>query len=285
MRAREDEIRAIARELVAGLADRGRCNFTTDYAEVLPIRIFLGLMDLPLADAPRLKSWADALIRPGGDLSFAAAMERLFAYLAPHVDARRGRGGEDLLSRLLDTSPEGRPLDREECLKLAVQVLIAGLDTVVNFLGFVFLHLARDAALRRELAADPARIPAAVEEFLRRYPLVTIGREVREDLEIDGVLLRAGEMVATPTPLAALDDTFNPRPAEFDPHRGARRSLTFGAGHHVCPGRFLTRAEVRITLEEWLRRIPDFWLPQGAEIRFRGGIVGVVEQLPLEWAH
>ncbi len=161
--------------------------------------------------------------------------------------------------------------------------MLAGLDTVVNFLGFAMMHMARSPDQRRELVAQPELIPEAVEELLRRFPIVTMAREVVGDFEYRGVFLKKGDMIATPTPLGGIDDQANACPMDVDFHRQTREHVTFGNGSHRCPGAFLARAEIRITLEEWLRRIPEFEIEPGHPISFTPGGVAVVDALPLLW--
>jgi cytochrome P450 len=112
---------------------------------------------------------------------------------------------------------------------------------------------------------------------------VTIARDVRDDLEFAGFALKRGDMVVTATPLVGPDPRLNPRPLEVDFHRSAPQHSSFVHGRHLCPGAHLARLELRVTIEEWLARIPDFEVPAEAQVRFRGGIVGVVEALPLVW--
>jgi cytochrome P450 len=291
VRQLEEPIRGISRELIASVQAAGRCDFIKAYAELFPVRVFFSMVDLPMTDAPMLKQWSDEMLRPpkgvdwGTDGTGFARGIRLFSeYLEPHVDARMGGSGDDMLTRLVNGEVEGRPLTRDEALQLTSQVLIAGLDTVVNFLGFAMLHLARHAEQRRELVADPSLIPDAVEELLRRYPIVVIPREVVVDIEFHGVQLKQGELVATPTPLGGIDDHDNDRPMEVDFHRSGGEHVTFGNGPHRCPGANLARTEVRITLEEWLAHIPEFEIEPGSTIRFTPGSVAVVDTLPLVWA-
>ncbi|HLY56443.1 MAG TPA: cytochrome P450 [Stellaceae bacterium] len=281
--ANEPRIRALAAELIEAVRRDGACNFTTAYAEILPIRIFLSMMDLPPGDAAQTKRWCDQMLRPDGSMSFEECMARLFDYLGPYVDARKGGDGDDMLSRMINGRIGDRALTRDEALKLSVQVLIAGLDTVVNFLGFAMLFLARNPAMSRELAGEPELMPAAVEEFLRRFPIVTIGREVARDMEYQGASLRKGEMILTPSVLGGIDERENERPMEVDFHRPTAAHVTFGSGHHKCPGAHLARTEIRVTLEEWLKRIPEFSVAPGKTVEFTGGIVGVVDALPLVW--
>lgn len=279
----EGEIRGIAAGLIEGFRTAGGCDVIRDFAEKLPIAVFLKIVDLPESDTPMLKRWTDATTRPDGTMTFEAAIGAFFDYLRPVIAERRGSGRQDMLTRMVSGEIDGRPLTETEALQLSAQILIAGLDTVVNFLGFVLLHLATSPAHRAALLADPSLIPAAVDELFRRYPIVSIGREVKADMEFGGVALKAGEMVLCPTALHGLDPRANDRPTDVDYHRPAAEHSTFGQGHHKCPGAHLARTEVRITIEEWLRRIPSFRLADGASVRMNGGIVGCLSALPLVW--
>lgn len=279
----EPRVRSLAIELIESFAADGHCNFTTAYAEQLPIRIFLAMADLPQSDAPRLKHLGDQITRPDGSMTFAEAIAALEAYIGPIIEARRRAPGDDLLSNVFNGTIDGRALSGEECLRMGVELLLAGIDTVVNFLGFVMLFLARNPAHRRELVADPARIPDAVEELLRAHGVLTVARGVTRDLEFHGAPLKAGELIAVPTMLHGLDERENACPMTVDFGRRSHRHSAFGQGPHHCVGAPLARLELRVTLEEWLRRIPDFEVAPGAVIEQQSGIVGCVRALPLVW--
>jgi cytochrome P450 len=278
-----DDIRGIVTSLIDGFVDRGECNFTRDFADILPIRVFLSMMNLPEDDIPQTKYWADQLIRPDGTITFADALQNLKDYIAPYVDERMGTDGTDMLSRMVNAETNGRRLTREEAVKLSIQVFIAGVDTVVNLLGFVFLFLARNEKHRLQISSGETTVSDAVEEILRRFPLVTVAREVTEDFEFHGVQLKAGDMVAAPTPLAGMDNTFTPNAVDVEFGRKQGNSLTFGRGAHTCPGKNLARVELRIAIEEWLKRIPDFDVAENSQVSFSSGIVGVVNELNLRW--
>jgi len=279
----EKMIRKIAVDLIEPMRLRGGCNFTTDYAEIFPLQIFMLLVDLPFSDAPVLKKVVDEMLRPKGEFSFAEGRRRLDEYMAKHVDARMGGSGNDLLTRIVNGTVDGRPLTRDEALKTAILVLAGGLDTVANFVSFALLFLARNPDRRRELIDNPALIPAAVDELLRRYPVALAAREIRNDMEYCGVEMRRGDMILMASPAAGIDEEWNERPLEVDFHRGAIEHATFGNGIHRCAGAYLARAEMRITLEEWLSRVPAFDVAPGAEITFTGGVVVTVDRLPLVW--
>ena len=279
----EQGIRDIAIELIEAVRAQGRCDFVTAFAGVLPIRIFLSIVDLPSADTPRLKWLADQITRPDGSISFQDTVAEFHAYLGGVVDARLGSDRGDMFARMINAPVDGRRMTRFEALQLCSQVLIAGLDTVVNFLGFAMLHLATHPDLRDRLAAQPALIPAAVNELFRRYPLVTIGREARQEIAFGGVTVHAGEMVMAPTPLHGTDARANAHALDVDIDRRGAEHSTFGHGDHRCPGAHLARTELVISVEEWLARIPGLRLAPDAHLTFSGGIVGCVDSLPLVW--
>lgn len=290
IRRAEPGIRAIAIELIEAMRPAGQGDFIAGYSTQFPVRVFLRMADLPVQDAPMLKHWSDQMLRPdpatdwGEDISGWRRGIRLFReYLEPYVLERRGSDREDLLTHIINGDIDGRPISHDEAMQMTVQVVLAGLDTVVNFLGFAMLHLARHPEQQAELVADPTLIPAAVEEMLRRFPIVTMAREVRHDMVYDGVQLKKGEMIATPTILGGIDERANRCPMDVDFHRTSREHATFGNGPHKCPGAFLARAEIQITLEEWLARIPAFGVAPGHEVRFSPGGVAVVDALPLVW--
>lgn len=278
-----DDIRDIVTSLIDGFVDKGECNFTRDFADILPIRVFLSMMNLPEDDIPQTKYWTDQLIRPDGTITFADALQNLKDYIAPYVDERMGADGTDMLSRMINTETNGRRLTRDEAIKLSIQVFIAGVDTVVNLLGFVFLFLARNEKHRLQISSGEITVSDAVEEILRRFPLVTVAREVTEDFEFHGVQLKAGDMIAAPTPLAGMDNTFTANAVDVEFGRKQGNSLTFGRGAHTCPGKNLARVELRIAIEEWLKRIPDFHVAENSQVSFSSGIVGVVNELNLRW--
>lgn len=286
VRGLDDTIRQTAIDLIDGFIADGGCDFTARYAEIFPIRVFMAMVGLPESEAATIRHWASCMTRPGMDMSFEDAKQAFFERLAPVVDERRAQPGEDMLSGMMAAQMPGldRRLTRDEALKISTQVLIAGVDTVVNFLGFVIVELARDPALRAQLRAMGDNVMPAVNEFFRRFGLVTIAREVRDDIaDFHGVSLKAGDMICIPTQVHGLDETLNPDPLAIDFARRRAPHSAFGSGPHMCPGQELARKEVAITLEEWLRRIPDFALAPDADLSPVPGIVGALRRVTLTW--
>lgn len=283
VRGLQGNIRQTAIDLIEGFRAKGHCDFTEEFARVFPIRVFLALVDLPESDAPKIRLWAESMTRPEPEIPFEEAREAFFDYLDPIIRERRERPGDDMLSAMLAADMGGRKLTHEEALALCTQVLIAGVDTVVNFLGFVMLELARSPETRQALRDHPAGMLAATNELFRRFGLVTIAREVRQDMEFHGVQLKTGEMVSIPTVVHGIDPEVNTDPLTLDFARNRPRHSTFGSGPHMCPGQELARSEVAITLEEWLSRIPDFEVAPDSDLTCRPGIVGSITRLCLQW--
>ena len=279
----EDGIRDLTKSLIDAFVENGRCNFVHQFAEQLPLRVFMQLVDLPLESLPELKHLADQFTRPDGSVTPAEATVQFQEYLAPILAERKGSGRNDLLSHIADAKIVDRDITEAEAINLAGQAMVGGLDTVVNFMSFAMLTLAGMPELQAEIAGNPARIPKLVNELIRRLPIISSGREVIGDVIVDGTILAKGEIVIAPTELYALDESTNACPFKMDLDRPIKKQVTFGAGPHICPGQFLAKQEIRILLEEWFARIPKFRLVPGQEIPHLGGITSGVAPFWLEW--
>jgi cytochrome P450 len=137
--------------------------------------------------------------------------------------------------------------------------------------------------VRTQLRADKTLIPTAIEEFLRRFGIPNTAREITHDFEYKSVSLHAGEMILLPKTLHGLDERRYPEPLRVNFKRPRNLHAAFGGGPHRCPGSFLARLELKIFLEQWLERIPDFHIPQGLQPRTSSGPVNGVLYLPLAW--
>ena len=283
VRGLEPAVRALAAELIEGLAAQGGCDFIAAFADILPLTVFLNLVDIPLSDRAMLARWAGQVTRETDVALRDGASRSLRNYLRPLVAARRERPGDDLISRIIHASVDGRAVTDTEAVGACTHLMMAGLDTVSSLLGFVMRFLASHPAARRALVDDPRRIPGAVKELVRRFPLVVMSRRVTRDTTLHGVLLKAGEMIALPTMLFNLDETEYPAPLTVDWARPVLTTCTFGAGVHRCPGATLGQREVVITLQEWLARIPEFEVDDSEPVTVNGGIVATLDRLVLRW--
>lgn len=276
---------ALSRALIDRFEARGSCDFMREFAFEMPIGIFLSLVDLPDDDRLFLLEQTDAIVRGATPDVQIAGFEQIFGYLARKYDERRLAPGKDMLSALLLARIEGgRPLTHDELMGMGVLLLVGGLDTVAGLMGFIMLHLTENDDQRRALAAEPGRIPAAVEELMRRFSIANVSRVVVADIEFRGVTMKAGDMILAATSLAGIDDRQYPDPMTVDFDRVDKRSLVFGRGPHMCIGAFLARTELKVFLAEWLSRIPDFAIAPGERPTVASGRANAVFSLPLVWS-
>lgn len=285
---RESAIRELAVALIEGLAERGECEFVSEFAQHFPVGIFLDLVQLPGRDRPFLLDMAKRIINGRTPELRRAAIDELIAYLAPVVQARRETPGDDLLSPLINLAEyDGERITEHDAIAYAEVVLLAGLDTVAAMLSSVARHLALHPDHRHELITrldDEAFLKAAIEEFVRRHGIVGIGRVVAGDFTYRGVDLRKGESVILQSAMVGLDGRRNACPADVDFSRDATQThAVFGLGIHSCPGAVLARREVKIFLQEWLKRIPDFAIAPGTTPSFSTGFVTGLTELKLVW--
>jgi cytochrome P450 len=275
--------RALTISLIDGFKDRGRCEFIGEFAQHLPIAIFMQIVDLPDSDRLDLTGWAEKALRGETEDIRRQGRMQVAAYGMQKVMERRANPGQDLISNIATARIDGELLDETTLTGMVTLLLFAGLDTVASMLGFFARFLAMNPSYRRQLIDDPTLIPNAVEELLRRFPIILAAREVKADCDFYGVTLKTGDMVVAPTPLAGLDERQFADPLTVDFKRPKPIHDTFGAGTHRCMGSMLARIELRIFLEEWLKRIPDFEIEPGAEVKVSARQVATITSLPLVW--
>src|SRR5581483_3657159 len=173
-RAMEPEIRSRCVALIDDLVGRGSCDFVADFALKYPTSIFMEIMGLPVEEADRFMVWEEAILRSDASEREDAllAMGEVCAYFADLVDDRRANPRDDLVSTALTWSFDGAPIEEDDLLSMCLLLFMAGLDTVTAQLGYSWLHLATNDADRNRIVDDPAVIPDAIEELLRRYAIV-----------------------------------------------------------------------------------------------------------------
>ncbi len=282
-RQAEPLARMLAARAAEAVCDRGACDFVSDYASGLPLALFAGLAGICPERLNALPAYAEHPIGDEGTTLSEPVMDRFSSLLRTLVAERRAEPGDDIISALLASRIQNRPINDEEAVELATAILTGGLDTVVSTLALMIRHLALDHDLRRRLVADPTLVPAAVREMVRRFPIMTKARLVRQDQIIDGTLLKAGDMIVMP-PLHGLDSTVFPDPLRVDLERPSAANSTYGNGVHRCPGAHLAEAEMVVILVEWLARIPEFELDPERPPRMQGGVLGTVLTCHLRWS-
>lgn len=279
-----DDVRELTIRLIGELRPQGQCEFMQDFAQHMPIGIFMSVMGLPQSDRLPLLTIAEMIARPKYDGQRMEGYEALNDYTARLIEERRDAPPPDFVGQICQSSPGGAALTQEELIGTIAGFMLAGLDTVVAMLGFFARFFADNPDRRLELRDNPALIPEAVEELLRRYSLTHMAREVRCDLELDGVQMRAGDMVVAPLILHNLDEAAFEDPLRIDfKRRRPPHHQSFGGKAHSCLGAMLARTELQVFLQEWLTRMPACRVPAGIELRARTRVTVVLESLPLEW--
>jgi cytochrome P450 len=270
---------------------RGSCDFTAEFAELLPSSVFLGMMGLPWEELGTLVQMRDGLLRPGSrDMrpEQRSAIQRetaqkVYAYFGAILDKRAAAPRDDILSLFVTAEIDGDRLTRDEALDICFILLTAGLDTVTDSLTCFFAFLAQHPDHRRRLVDDPDVIPNAVEELLRwETPVPGVARWAREETMLGGEVVEAGHHVLVNLGAANLDPAEFPDPLEVRFDRTANSHLAFGGGVHHCLGSHLARRELRVTLREWHRRIPEYSLRPGYEVTYRPPL-RYVPDLQLVW--
>ena len=181
------------------------------------------------------------------------------------MDAKRHAPGDDMLSRILALSGEDA-WTNEEVLGLCFLLTLAGLDTVTAEIGFLLFHLARDADLRRRVVLDPTLTAPLIEEVIRLEPPAPIQpRITTTEVEVAGVRIPAGKLVNIVVGAANRDPARFSSPNEINLESSDRGHFGFGGGIHRCLGSHLARRELRLALEEFHKRIPDYELAVGAD--------------------
>jgi cytochrome P450 len=283
--ALEPKVRALTGSLVRDLRPHGGCEFMSEFSLQMPIIVFLGMMDLPIEDRPRLLDIANRIVRPQEETDQRDnALQSLLKYLDPLIGERRRDPGSDVISGLIQaTSAGGRKLTEEEIMGMTATILIGGLDTVAATLGCFVRYLADDVEQRHRLVAEPNLIRVASEELFRRFAPTTNGRVVTADLNFRGHELKRNEHVMWAAGMYNLDDRIFADPLTVDFGRKRSPHLGFGHGIHFCLGSALAQMEFKVFLEEWLGNIRDFSVADGAKIEYRPGLTISYEQLPLVW--
>jgi cytochrome P450 len=288
----EDDIARRVNRLIDSFVDRGECNFTDEFAELLPSSVFLGLMGLPFEELPRLIRLRDGLLRPGdaktsprerSEIQRRTAQE-VYEYFDAVLDERVLSPRDDILTFFVEAEIAGEPLSRHEMLDICFVLLTAGLDTVTDSLTCFWAFLAQHDEHRQLLVDRPETVPDAVEELLRwETPVPAVVRWARETRSLDGHVASAGHIVAVNLSAANLDPSEFPDPLDVRFDRPVNRHLAFGGGIHRCLGSHLARRELRIALREWHRRIPEYALRPGYEVGYRPPL-RFVPDLQLCWS-
>ena len=257
-----EQIRAITDEAIDTFVEHGTADLVTELAQVVPPAVIGKVLGLADADVPAFVHWSRELLRApstGDAEAGEAADAELLRLLDEQVTKARGSGADHLIGMVADAEIDGAPIDHMSAVGIVLALVVAGHSTTVNAISSALWLLDSHPEVTQRLIEHPDRIPAAVEEILRfESPVQVMARTVTEDTDIDGVRLRAGDRVGLVFGAANHDPARFENPHTFDIDRPTNPHLAFGHGIHRCVGEHLARLELRIVLEQVLRRLPDY---------------------------
>lgn len=278
VQALEDQIRAIVTDGIDKVIDDGAGDLAEILASPVPPTAIAVILGLPEEDWEWFRERESTLLThaQNGDAEAAGPVYQDIAdYLGKSLAERRHNATDDMLTDIVSLRIDGEPLSDDTAVSLAFLILGAGHETTVGGIGGMLYQVLKDTAVRDELIADPKLIDLAVEESLRlETPLLGLGRMLSGDTEVGGVPMPAGERVMLLWGAANRDPEVFESPEDFRLDRANHhKHVAFGAGVHRCVGAPLARLEMRVVLEELLRRMPNVKLtdPDAVQVKWTVG--------------
>lgn len=278
----EPRIREVVVEMIEEIAAKGEVDMAWDFGRVYPVRIFMGLMGFPPEMFEQFLDWEWDILHANNLEKTQAALRGVLAFLRGFMAEKEKNPDEHLVSSIVHGRIEGRAPTEEEKIGMVWFLWLGGLDTVAATISQMYRRMALQPSIQRQLRDHPELINGAVEEFLRTQPILSSARSAHKDFEWHGVQIKKGDVFSCLNPAGNFDAARFANPREFDPTRKGNRHFTFIAGVHACLGAHLARRELRLLLEEWFKRIPEFRVKPGADTSVFPGLLSI-RNLPLVW--
>ena len=272
----ESITRDLCNRLIDGFIDNGTADAASDYAQRIPVRVISMILGVPFEMEDDFVDWVRGVLETGlidREVGLQNRMKIITFFMQQIEDRRANPRDDDLISDLLRLEIDGQPVDDIFVLGACNLMLIAGIDTTWSAIGSSLWHLAHRADHRQQLRDHPDVWPTAVEEMLRVYAPVTMARIVAHDTEFEGCPMQAGDRILMAFPAANRDPRVFESPDQVLLDRENNRHVAFGAGIHRCAGSNLARLELRVALQVWMERIPEFELIDPADVTWKGGQV------------
>jgi len=284
----EPRVRAIAREIMAQVSRPQEVNFVESLAGDLPTAVICSMLEIPRDMWAQIRRWSD-LQTSSSDPDLGGTPEEVTqasvdmgTYGFQLATERRDRGGDDLISLLINQEVEGHQVSEMEFASLFVQLTVAGNETTRGLISSGMYELLRRPDLYRQLREHPDRLPLAVEEMLRwTCPLHYFRRTATADTEIRGQAIKAGDRVVMLYSSANFDEEVFADPLRFDIGRDPNPHLAFGHGIHLCLGANLARLEARIFFEEFFRSFADIEV-SSEPVFIRSNLIHGFKEMPVQ---
>ena len=268
--------RDLCHRLIDGFIEAGQADAAADYAQQIPVRVIATMLGVPLEMADEFTSWVRGVLEVGLTdpvVRLASRNKIIEFFIGQLADRRANPREDDLITELLAAEVDGDRVPDSYVIGVCNLMLIAGIDTTWSAIGSSLWHFAQHPEHRRRLREQPDLWPTAVEELLRAYSPVTMARLVDHDVEFQGCSMQAGDRVLLSFAAANRDPRMFDRPDDVILDREHNRHVAFGSGIHRCAGSNLARLELRVALQTWLARIPEFELVDPDAVTWAGGQV------------
>ena len=269
----EGYVREIVTDLIDGFIDDGKADFTSQFADELPMAVIADQIGVPRADLRDFKKRADLAIGgiertipPEEERDVLRAGLEMQEYFLMRAEERRRDPKDDILTTLataeLETDEGSRPLNDAEILSIIQQLQVAGKETTAHLIGSAMLLFIENPEQLAKVRERPELIGNMTEEALRvESPVRALFRTTTRETTLGGVTLPAKTTLMLIYGAANRDECEFAEAARFDVEReNARNQLAFSAGPHYCIGAALARLEIRVAFEEVLRRMTNFRL-------------------------
>jgi cytochrome P450 len=284
--ALEPFTRQLCNDLLDALEGKDIVDAAVEYAQHIPLRVIAKMLGFPAEDADYFRHVIHLILEEGitvteDDDERLVEGQALDAYFDNQIADHVANPRDDLTSFLLEAELDGNKLMHEHVRGTMLLILVAGIDTTWSAIGSALWHLAHNPEDLKRLAAEPDLMPFAIEEMLRAYAPVTMARLVAQDVEIGGCPMKEGDWVLLPFPAANRDPEFFDLADEVIIDREENRHAAFGLGIHRCLGSNLARMELRVAVEEWVKRFPNFELADPSAVTWAAGQVRGPRSIPV----
>jgi hypothetical protein len=275
----------LCRELLDATSGRTEFDAAVEYTQHIPVRVIVQMLGFPQEDADIFRRFIQQVLE-NVDQSAEERQEsinngEIEAYMNAQIAEHQAHPRDDLTSFLLDAEIDGNKLLPDHVRGTMVLLMIAGIDTTWSAIGASLWHLARNPGDRKRLVAEPELWDTALEEFLRAYAPVTMARLVARDFDFHGCPMKKDDWLLLPFPSANRDPAAFADADQVKLDRVDNRHAAFGLGIHRCLGSNLARMELKVALQEWLARYPDFELSDADAVTWSGGQVRGPRTLPV----
>jgi cytochrome P450 len=279
----EPEIRRLCNELIDNMGDSPNVDAAVQYAQNIPVYVIARMLGLPLEDSDYFRETVHMVLEEIG-AEFGerqGGFEKLEEYLTRHVQDHIDNPKDDLIGFLLNARIYDQPLSPQHVVGTIILLMVAGIDTTWSSIGSSIWHLAQHPDDLARLVNEPELLPTAIEELLRAYAPVTMARIVKADAEIGGCPVKQGDSVLLPFPAANRDPQVFPDADKVIIDREENRHVAFGLGIHRCLGSNLARLELRLAVEVFIQRFPQFQLADAQAVTWSLGQVRGPRKLPV----